>query len=149
MKKIHYNNVYRETLRNKIKAISLRVFSRDDLTDSHTNREQLRLNRALHAFMDEGIIIKIGHGLYAKAESMHFPNGEIKAVLTEPFEVIATEALNKLGVQWKLGSAIQDYNSGKTTQIPAAFTVQLKTRFRGSIRAEGRKIHFEGGVNAR
>lgn len=147
MKKNHYNNSYRKSLRDKINTLS--VFTRNDLTDNYSNREQLRLNRALHTFIDEGIILKIGHGLYAKAESMHFPNGEIKSVLIEPFEVIATEALNKLGIKWELGSAIQDYNSGRTTQIPAAFTVRLKTRFRGSIRAEGRKVIFEGNVNAR
>ncbi|WP_245183354.1 hypothetical protein [Legionella israelensis] len=33
------------------------------MTQDHSNREQLRLNRALRAFIDEGIIIKVAHGL--------------------------------------------------------------------------------------
>ncbi len=145
----YYNNAYRDALRNIIGRLPDSVFSRDDLTDDHSNREQLRLNRALNAFMDEGIIVKIAHGLFAKAEPMNFPNGKSSVVLVDPFETVAIKALNKLGVKWEWGSAIRDYNDGKTTQVPSAFTVHLKSRFRGKIRAEGRSVYFEGGVNAR
>lgn len=145
----YYNNAYREALKNKIIRMSDSVFSRSDLTDDHSNKEQLRLNRALNVFMAEGIIIKIAHGLFAKAESMNFPNGESMVVLVDTFETVAIKALNKLGVKWEWGSAIRDYNDGKTTQVPSSFTVQLKSRFRGKISAEGRSVNFEGDVNAR
>ena len=145
----NYNNHYRASLINKIHGMRTKVFSRSDLTQDHSNREQLRLNRALNAFMNQGVIIKIAHGLFAKAESMNFPNGEVKAVLTASFEEVAIEALDKLGVKWSLGRAIRDYNAGKTTQVPSVFTVQLKSRYRGSIQAEGRAVIFEGGINAR
>jgi len=147
--KKHYNNTFRDALRHKIKHITNHVFSRSDLTQDHSNKEQLKLNRALRVLMDEGVIIKIAHGLFAKAEPMTFPDKKIKAVLTEPFEAIATESLDKLGVKWELGRAIRDYNEGRTTQIPAIFSVRLKSRYRGSVSAEGRKLNFEGGINAR
>lgn len=147
--KNHYNNIFRDRLRNTINRIPHHVFSRSDLTKDHSNREQLRLNRALRVLMDEGFIIKIAHGLFAKAEPMTFPDKTIKAVLTAPFEVVATEALDKLGVQWEFGSAIRDYNEGKTTQVPAAFSVRLKSRYRGVVSAEGRTLIFEGRINAR
>ena len=145
----HYQNDYRAALRRKIEALSGQVFKRQDLSNDHSNREQLRLNRALNAFIEEGFIIKISHGLYAKAEVITLAKGKKKPVLRESFETIAMEALNKLGVQWELGSAIQEYNRGVTTQIPVAFTVQLKSRFRGTISAGNRKVLFEGGVNGR
>jgi len=148
-RKKHYNNPYRDKLRKKINLITNHVFSRDDLTQDHTNREQLRLNRALRAFIDEGIIIKVAHGLFAKAEPISLPGREPQAMLTDSFEAVATEALDKLGIKWELGSAIRDYNEGKTTQVPAVFSVRLKSRYRGSIHAEGRKLVFEGGINAR
>lgn len=148
-KPTHYNNTYRNDLRDKINLMKGSVFARDDLTHDHSNREQLRLNRALNAFIDEGMIIKIAHGLFARAEPMSFPDGKIKVVLTDAFEFVAMEALNKLGVKWELGTAIRDYNEGKSTQVPSAFTVQLKSRFRGSIHAQGRQVIFEGGINAR
>lgn len=147
--KKHYNNSFRDALRHKIKRIPNHVFSRGDLTQDHSNREQLRLNRALRVLMEEGFIIKIAHGLFAKAEPMIFPDKTIKAVLTESFEAVATEALDKLGVKWELGSAIRDYNEGKTTQVPAVFTVRLKSRYRGAVSAEGRTLIFEGDINAR
>ncbi|ABQ55820.1 TPA: hypothetical protein ACGAEL_002765 [Legionella pneumophila] len=148
-RKSHYNNTFRDELRKKIDHITSRVFSRGDLIQDHSNQVQLRLNRALRTFMDEGIIIKIAHGLFAKAEPMSIPGRKIQAVLTEPFETVVTEALDKLGIKWELGSAIRDYNAGKTTQVPAVFSVRLKSRYRGSIHAEGRKLIFEGGINAR
>ncbi|ASQ47044.1 hypothetical protein [Legionella clemsonensis] len=148
-RKNHYNNTFRDELRKKIDHITSRVFSRGDLIQDHSNQVQLKLNRALRTFMDEGIIIKIAHGLFAKAEPMSIPGRKIQAVLTEPFETVVTEALDKLGIKWELGSAIRDYNAGKTTQVPAVFSVRLKSRYRGSIHAEGRKLIFEGGINAR
>lgn len=80
---------------------------------------------------------------------MHFANGQVTPVLIEPFETIAMEALNKFGVHWELGTAIRDYNACKTTQVPTVFSVQLKSRYRGTIQAEGRHVVFEGGINAR
>jgi len=149
MSLIHYQNIYRVALRRKIEALSSLVFTRNDLTKNRSNREQLRLNRALKAFLDEGLIIKLSYGLYAKAEQMTFPGGETKTVLRDSFESVALQALNKLGVNWEFGDAIQAYNRGETTQIPAVFTVRLKSRFRGTISADDRSVTFEGGVNAR
>lgn len=149
MRADHYNNAYRDSLRRKINRFTGQVFSRNDLSRDHSNREQLRLNRALNAFMKEGLLIKISHGLYAKAELMVFPNGKTKPVLQSSFEEVAIETLNKLNIKWEFGRAIQEYNAGKTTQVPAAFIVRLKSRFRGTINAEGRAILFEGKVNAR
>jgi len=147
--KAHYSNTYRESLLSKIESFQGQVFTRKDLESDYSNQAQLRLNRALKAFLKEGLILKISHGLYAKAEPMSFTNGKIKPVLQESFETVAMEALNKLNVKWELGSAIQEYNRGETTQVPAVFSVQLKSRFRGKISVEGRSLVFERKVNAR
>lgn len=144
----HYKNAYRISLRRKIESLRGQVFDRDDLTQDHSNKEQLRLNRALKAFASEGLIIKISHGLYAKAEKMAFSSGD-KIVLRKSFESVAMEALNKLGLKWEFGSAIQEYNRGESTQIPATFTIKLKSRFRGSISAEGKSVIFEDDLYAR
>jgi hypothetical protein len=149
MRPNHYNNAYRDSLKRKINRLAGQVFSRDDLSRDRSNREQLRLNRALNTFAKEGFLIKISHGLYAKAKLMTFPNGKTKPVLQESFEDVAIEALNKLDLKWEFGRAIQEYNAGKTTQVPTALTVRLKSRFRGTISAEGRSILFEDHVNAR
>lgn len=145
----HYQNSYRRKLLDKIESLKTPVFSRDDLKRSHTNQEQLRLNRALKTFAEQGHVIKISHGLYAKAMTMNFPNNKSKIILRDSFESIAILALNKLGIQWEYGSAIQAYNRGETTQVPVVFSVKLHSRFRGTISAQGRQVIFEDGINAR
>ncbi len=145
----HYKNTYREKLLGKIESLNTSVFTRDDLTRSHSNQAQLRLNRALKTFIDQGHIVKVSHGLYAKAEPITLPNGKNKIILRDSFESVAIAALNKLGLHWEYGSAIAAYNRGETTQVPAAFSVKLHSRFRGTIAAEGRKVIFEDGINAR
>ena len=145
----HYKNAFRKVLADQIESFEDQVFVRSDLTDNHSNQAQLRLNRALKAFADEGFIIKLSHNLYAKAMTMNFPDGKMHTVLRDSFESVAIEALNKLGIKWEFGRAIQEYNRGETTQIPMVFSVRLHSRFRGVISAEGRKVHFEGNINAR
>lgn len=145
----HYQNTYRLKLLDKIESLKIQVFSRDDLTHNHTNQEQLRLNRALKAFAEQGYIIKISHGLYAKAKTINLPNGKSKIILRDSFESIAMFALNKLGILWEYGSAIQAYNRGETTQVPVVFSIKLHSRFRGTISAQGRQVIFEDSINAR
>ena len=93
--------------------------------------------------------MKISHNLYAKAMKMYFSDKKSRIVLREAFESVVMEALEKLGIQWEFGQAIQEYNRGETTQIPTVFSIRLHSRFRGTIRAEGRAVHFEGDINAR
>lgn len=145
----HYNNAYRKQLLGKLDSLSDQVFTREDLSQEKSNQAQLKLNRALKAFIEEGRITKISHGLYAKATQMQFPDGKTIHVLKASFESVAIEALNKLGVNWEFGQAIQSYNRGETTQVPSVFSVKLHSRFRGKIQAEGRAVIFEGGINAR
>ena len=145
----HYNKTTRTKLKEKIESLPGQVFKREDLSHDHSNREQLHLNRALKAFIEDGLITKIGHGLYAKAEIMSFKNGRKKLVLRESFEDVVMEAFNKMGIKWELGTAIQEYNRGNTTQVPSSFIIKLKNRFRGKIQAEGRTVIFEDNTNAR
>ena len=145
----HYNSSFRKQLRSKINNFKTNVFSRHDLSNDRSNKEQLRLNRALRTFMDEGLIIKISHGLFAKAELIEFHNKELRPVLKNSFEATAIEALNKLNIKWELGRAIKEYNEGKTTQVPVLFTVRLKSRFRGSIYLGTKKLIFEDNVNTK
>ncbi len=145
----HYQNTYRKQLLDKIESLESHVFSRKDLTSDHSNQGQLRLNRALRAFINAGLIIKVSHGLYAKAKKIVLPSGKKLVALRNSFESVAIETLNKLGIKWELGRAIQEYNRGETTQVPVVFSVKLLSRFRGAIGAEGRTILFEDGTNAR
>lgn len=121
----HYHNTYREILLKKIETLNEPVFERQDLMCDRDNKMQLKLNRALKAFINEGVIPKISHGLYAKAMSLDFAYGKTQVVLQDSFEAVAMAALNKRGIKWELGSAIQAYNRGDSTQVPAVFSIKL------------------------
>lgn len=147
--KKHYNSSYRQRLLLKINRLGGAVFTRKDICEDRSNRSQLRLNRALIAFINQGIIAKVSHGIYVRTKQLDMQQRNKITVLEEPFESVATVILNMKGVKWELGSAIQAYNNGESTQVPAVFTVRLHSRFRGSIRYNGRSVLFEGGINAR
>ena len=78
----HYKNAYRRQLLDKIESLNSQVFTREDLSHDHSNQAQLRLNRVLKAFIDNGTIIKISHGLYAKAMKMYWLFRNIRGELT-------------------------------------------------------------------
>ena len=73
------------------------------MTQDQSNTEQLRLNRALNAFIDQGLVMKISHGLYVTAMPMTLANGQTRTKLQDSFESVAIEALNKLGTSMGMG----------------------------------------------
>lgn len=95
------------------------------------------VNRALSRLIEEGRIVSVGKGLYAPAK---------KSLLTGKFIPTTTDlefgnlALKKLGVEVFPTRAQEEYNSGKTTQVPPLIVFNVgKSRIR-------RKIGFKGFV---
>jgi hypothetical protein len=59
-------------------------------------------------------------------------------------ESLATETLQKLGVDIKLGSAAAAYNAGLTTQVPGELVVNTGgKRIRRKIEVGGRRLVYE------
>ena len=88
-------------------------------------------SRALQELIQDGKIIRLGYGVYAKARPSILSGKPIARVsLAE----LAQEALQKLGVPVGLGRAQAAYASGKTTQIP------VRTTFNTGQRRISRKI---------
>ena len=114
------------SLKDKISLrISLKkegVFLREDFKDlggyDQVGRELRRLAR-------EGKIIKIGYGLYAKAEVSPL-NGEI--IPQKNLPQLAAEALERLGVETGASTMEKDYNAGKSTQVPTGRLIAVKGR---------------------
>lgn len=126
-----------------IQQAPYRVLLRKDFAHLGSYRQ---ITRALNALIKKRKIVKIGFGVYAKA----YPSKYIDQPLIEAgFDVVAREALTRLGAKWKPGSAEQAYNAGESQQVPVQNIVQLKTRFRRNIAYGKRKLYFEGKVNAK
>lgn len=142
MKK-RYKNSFIEKIREAIGSLPDGVFLRKELGNVEYPRQ---LTRALSALMENGEIIKLGYGVYAKAEKSNLDGAPIIKI---GFTMACLDALDKLGVRWEPGKAVREYNEGKSTQVPARFIVKLKDRYRGELSYGKRVLKFEGNINAK
>lgn len=89
----------------------------------------------LKALLDQGVLVRIGTGVYAKAKPSVLSG---KPIPIAPLEVLAPLALLKLGVKVLEPKGNRDYNAGRTTQVPTGLVVNV-----GSRRVT-RKLGFAG-----
>ena len=95
--------------------------------------------RALRILVKEKILIKIGQGIYAKTKV--FSNGTV--TLCSDLSELAEEALKKLGVKTSKSKYWNDYNTGRTTQVPTGRVIAVNKRVRRKISYNGYEIEFE------
>lgn len=121
----------------RIGRLDSKVILRKDLEDLGSSRQ---VSRALDALVKQGMIAKIGYGIYAKAKKsaitgdLYLPGG---------FLAIGREALSRLGIKWQMSEAELAYNCGKTRQVPANPPTKLQTRFRRKLSYRGMEMRFE------
>ena len=99
-----------------------------------------QVGRALRGFARAGKLVKIGYGLYAKAKASAL-TGEIVPVA--PLPDLAKEALARLGVNISPSELEQDYNAGKTTQVPTGRLIAVQGRISRKIAYAGASIGYE------
>lgn len=127
------NRFLKDKIHLRIKLKNDSVFLRKDFNDLGGYDQ---VGRALKELVRENKIIKVGYGLYARAEVSPF-SGEV--IPEKPLPELATEALDRLGVAIVPSRMEQDYNAGKSTQVPTGRLIGVKGRV-------VRKIGY-GGVN--
>ena len=101
---------------------------------------------ALHQITSNGGLIKLGYGLYSKAV-LNPLTGKPRLASLGGFYGTATEALNRLKVNWGLGPAYRDYNEKKTTQVPVRAQVTIYNRFNRKIRTSKNELLIVRGKN--
>lgn len=99
-----------------------------------------QVGRELRKLVREKKIIKIGYGLYAKAEVSPF-NGEI--IPQKNLPALAKEALQRLGVETSASTMERDYNAGKSTQVPTGRLIAVKGRVVRKIGYGGAYVSYE------
>jgi Family of unknown function (DUF6088) len=131
------------TLREQVAA---RIARRRD--DAFLTREFLDLGgerqvlRALRELTDEGKLIRLGYGVYGRAEIS--PITQQPMLAGEGFNAVARRALDKLNVRWEPPSAEVDYNEGRSTQVPMNPRVRLRgDRFSRKLRYKTMELTFE------
>lgn len=98
-----------------------------------------QVGRALRQLTTEGVLIKIGYGLFAKARPNRI-TGKPMLAAEGGFTQVAEDALSRLGVKWELSRSVRDYQSG-STQIPANADVIIMQRFNRRIGTEKFKLN--------
>ena len=99
-----------------------------------------QVGRALRQLTAEGTLMKIGYGLYAKAQTSII-TGKPMLAARGGFSQVAEEALLRLGVNWGPSKAVQEYQAG-STQIPVNAEVVIFDRFNRRIGTDKFKLRM-------
>ena len=138
-----YKNVFRDKALERIQSLKNEVILWSDLNDLGSLRQ---ISRALNDFIEDGILVRIGRGIYTKTKASKYIDDPVIRV---GFELACIEALQRLNVKWELSQLIKDYNEGRSQQVPARFEVRLKSRFRRTLAYGNNRFRFEGNINAK
>lgn len=100
-----------------------------------------QVSEALKALQAQGVLVRIGTGVYAKTRKSSVTGAIIPA---GSLESLAVEALRRLGVSVSAGSAAVAYNTGRTTQLPGTFVANTgRRRISRKIAVGGRLVKYE------
>jgi hypothetical protein len=133
----------RKTLREKVEKRIARkgdaVFLPREFVDLGGEDQILR---ALRELVREGRLIRLGYGVYARAEPSKLTGQPILAV-PDGFVGASRAALNKLGVKWEPTEWERACNEGRSTQVPVNAVVRVKGRFARQLRYRGNILVLE------
>ena len=124
-------------IRYRIKRGRDSVYIPPDFFDL-SDRDQI--GRVLRQLIKEGLLVKIGQGIYARAKLSSLTG---KPVPEKDLRSLALEALKKLGIKTAPSSYEQAYNAGRSTQVPTGRVVGVKDRVSRRIGFNGRYIKYE------
>ena len=98
--------------------------------------------RALRQLVQEGRLLRLGYGVYGRAEISPL-SGQPMLAAAEGFIGASREALTKLGVAWEPSSWEQAYNDGRSTQVPVNAVIRIKGRFARRLSYRGKPLVLE------
>jgi hypothetical protein len=112
------------------------VFLRSDFGDLGGYDQ---VGRALSSLVRKGALLKIGFGVYTRATQSPFGN----KLLPPKGLTTLVEALERLGIPTAPTRLEQDYNAGRTTQVPTGRVVGVRKRVRRKLGYDGISLSFE------
>lgn len=104
-----------------------------------------QVSRALAKLVSASVLVRVGHGLYAKTRVNRFTGRLAPAA---PFESIAAEAFRRLRIVVGPGELAREYNTGQSTQIPMQPIVSTgKRRISRRIEVGSKRVIYERASN--
>ena len=114
------------------------VFLRADFGDLGSyGQVGVVLNRLVRA----GILMKIGQGLYTRAQPSIFDEG--KTIPIKGITALMSEALGRLGIRTGPSSFDRAYNEGRSNQVPSGQLIGVDRRVRRKLGYNGAIMRFE------
>lgn len=100
-----------------------------------------QLSAALKGLQAQGVLVRIGLGIYAKAKPSVLSG---RPIPISPLEVLAPIALQKLGVKVQASRRVRAYNTGSTNQVPTGVVVNVgRRRITRTIGFNGKVVEYE------
>lgn len=100
-----------------------------------------QVGRALARLVEDGKLVKVSKGAFAKARINKFTG---KPTPAGTLEVISAELFSKLGIEIAPSRLVEEYNSGKTTQVPTGATVNTgRRRITRKVTVGNRTLAYE------
>lgn len=100
-----------------------------------------QLSRVLAKLLEEGKLVRVSHGVYAKTRFNKFLGRPAPA---GTLESIAAETFRKLGIDIGPGKLATEYNTGRSTQVPMLAVVTTgRRRISRKIQVGARTVAYE------
>lgn len=99
-----------------------------------------QVGRALRGLVHSGRLIKVGQGIYARAQPSILDG---KPVPVKGISSLMSEALERVGVKTAPTRLERAYNEGKTTQVPSGRVIGVNRRVRRTLGYNGATVRFE------
>ena len=121
---------------NRIETLPGEVVLRAEVADLANPRQ---ISRALNRLVKTKRLVKLGYGVYAKlgqspiAETPYLKEGILPTM---------REALTKLNIRWEASSEEENYQTGRSTQVPVNPITKLKSRFRRRLSYRDMELTF-------
>jgi hypothetical protein len=129
------------TMSEKIEARIARrkgdVFLRADFSDLGGYTQ---VGRGLRSLMRAGRLMRIGHGIYARAEPSILDG---RPVAVKGIGALAREALHRLGVRTGPTVIERAYSEGRTTSVVTGRVVGVTRRVRRKLGYNGMTVKYE------
>lgn len=103
-----------------------------------------QVGRALRGLVRQGKLLRIGFGLYSRAAKSRLG----QRLISPKGLATLKEALERVGIETYPSRAVQDYNAGRTTQVPTGRVVAVRQRVRRKIGYGGISLSFERAQQA-
>lgn len=110
-------------VQTRVKRSKSSVFLRSDFKDI---ADYDQVGRALRELVRDGLLIKIGYGLYTRARINRI-TGNLMADNPSGADGVIIEAMEKLGVDYQFDELSNLNLSGESTQIPAKVKIKPKS----------------------